>query len=186
MWDAVLDFLTYFWWVIIIAFCCWYGTGVAIRSEKIEGFFKGLGVGLLVNLVIILLGPALHFLVTVYFADDYCTIEKAEGLVIGASAIAGVLVLGFIALVITIVEGVRTMKDWEKICTGKSFRLYEDGSTRTFREKEYIYAKAIGDQIYYRAGGSSLVINPHYGEDSERGKAKYKYDNHHWDIYVIF
>lgn len=30
----------------------------------------------------------------------------------------------------------------------------------------------------------NLIDNPYYGEDSERGKAKYKYENLDW--YVIF
>lgn len=90
------EIFTYFWWAIIPLV-------LLIIFWVIDDFLTGLiflGLGLLLDLVIILLGPALHFLITVYFAGDYSRIETAEGLVIGASAIAGILLIGFITWVV--------------------------------------------------------------------------------------
>ena len=53
-----------------------------------------------------------------------------------------------------------------------------------------VWVKQIGGKAYYKAGwgndGSSLVPNPHYGENNERGKAKYKFTRHGDEFYVIF
>lgn len=95
------DFLAYFWWVII-------PLALFIIFWVFDEFLAGLaflGLGVLLDLVIILLGPALHFLIKVYFAGDYCTIETAEGLVIGASAVAGILLIGLITWVIMKIIG---------------------------------------------------------------------------------
>lgn len=53
-----------------------------------------------------------------------------------------------------------------------------------------VWVKQIGDKAYYKAGWgnnrSSLVPNPHYGENNERGEAKYKFTQHSDEFYVIF
>lgn len=181
--DFVLDILTYFWWVLIIVISTWFCTATATSGEKVEQFFLGLGFGILLDLVIILLGPALHFLITVYFAGDYSGIETAEGLVIGASAIAGILVLGFTAWCIITAIGWDKKKEWDRICKATVFRVDTNGNMVNVK-REFIYAKAIGNKVYYMTDLFNLIDNPYYGEDSERGKAKYKYDNCDW--YVIF
>jgi hypothetical protein len=95
------EIFTYFWWAII-------PLALLIIFWVMDEFLTGLiwaGLGLLLDLVIILLGPALHFLITVYFAGDYSRIETAEGLVIGASAVAGILLIGLITWVIMKIIG---------------------------------------------------------------------------------
>lgn len=96
------DFLAYFWWAIIPLLAL---IVVWVISEDFVIGLAYLGLGVLLDLVIILLGPALHFLITVYFAGDNSRIETAEGLVIGASAIAGILLIGLITWVIMKIIG---------------------------------------------------------------------------------
>lgn len=189
------DILVHYWWVLLSIITGGLGAFIGYDDCKNDrfagffaGFFTGVGVGFLIDLLVILLGPALHFLVTVYFANDYCSIDTTEGVVIGASCIAGILLIWVYSwITITIVKAIEEKEkdknnSWIKICHAETFRVSEDGNVKP-RGDEEIYAIAIGNKTYYKTNFYNLVENPYYGECSERGKAKYKYDTQ--DIYVL-
>ncbi len=192
--DFVLDILTYFWWVLVIVIPVWIGIAEANKYNDGKNFFIWLGVGIFLDLVVILLGPAFHFLIK-YIAGDYCGIETAEGVVIGACAIAGML---FVCITIwasvkLIIWQEKQDNRWEVICEAETYAEDRDGNIRPWK-LQAIRAKAIGDKIFYKVGDYILVDNHYYGEDSDRGKAKYKYEvtndnisyTKDYTVYVVF
>lgn len=154
---------------------------------------------------ILLLIPILWWLFGEFFGWWGVDLYDWDYVLVGLSAIAGayLVINGGVNAVLTIFakyehtqEGDHeyTIKSaggngWDRICEAKTYKLNKNG-TLAYDTYGYIYAVVKGNKTYYRFEGGYpnrnyyLMDNPYYGEDSERGRAKYK--DRDSDIYVTF
>lgn len=93
-WNNVLEGFGYFWWIIlpiIASGIVWF-----VKEKFDEIVLVVFICSVLLNIIIILLGPALYWSVRVCFMDDNINYDPGEYILMGLCAIAGVLFIGLI------------------------------------------------------------------------------------------